>query len=302
VRAPLTLKLSLVFVVLLAACGDSKSADTTLPPKPKITISSVNDPTSEMLSEIYGQALEKADFRVARKQPYDTPDALFAAMEAGDVQVAAASTQALFSWVQAKTGATDPLPNTTTGQAEVIVKGLPDTMKVGVPSTAEDKDIIFCNKTFTDANTIATLTDLGTKPGIATLAAPDGFDTATPLGGAGLTTTYSIAFKSVVPTTADKIVDAVTAGTADCGVGRSADPALAATTFTVLQDDKALVPNDVVLPVLAGSGAGDDVKSIVDQISASLTTEQLRALIKRIKVDGASPELVASEFTPTAGP
>ncbi len=69
--------------------------------------------------------MEKAEFRVARKAPFDTTDALFAAMEAGDVQMTAASTQELFAWVQAKTGATDPLPNTTTAQSEVIVKGLP---------------------------------------------------------------------------------------------------------------------------------------------------------------------------------
>ena len=296
VRASLTLKLSVVAVVLLAACGDSKSSSDTVALKPKITVGSTKDPTSEMLAEIYAQALEKAEFRVARKAPFDTSDALFAAMEAGDVQLTAASTQELFAWVQAKTGATDPLPNTTTAQSEIIVKGLPQTMKVGVPSTAEDKDVIFCAKTFTDANTITSLTDLGTKPGIATLAAPDGFDTATPMGAGSLKDTYSIAFKSVVPTTADKTLDAVTAGTADCGVGRSGDPALAAATLTVLLDDKALVPNDVVLPLMASGTASDDVLSVVDATSGRLTTEQLRSLLKRLKVDGASPELVATEF------
>ena len=300
-RAPLTLKLSIVAVVLLAACGDSNSTDSTVAVKPKITIGSINSPVSEMLAEIYAQALEKAEFRVARKTPLDTPDALFAAMEAGDVQLTAASTQELFTWVQAKTGATDPLPNTTTAQSEVIVKGLPQTLKVGVPSTAEDKDIVFCNKTFTDANTITTLTDLGTKPGIATLAAPDGFDTATPLGAGSLKDTYAITFKSVTPTTVDKTLDAVTAGTADCGIGRSADPTLAAATITVLLDDKALVPNDVVLPLMAAGSASADVLSVVDATSSRLTPEQLRALMKRLKVDGASPEVVANEFIGNAG-
>ena len=61
-----------------------------------------------MLAEIYGQALEKAEFRVARKKAYDTPDALYAAMEAGDVQLTGSTTQALFTWVQAQSGKTDP--------------------------------------------------------------------------------------------------------------------------------------------------------------------------------------------------
>jgi glycine betaine/choline ABC-type transport system substrate-binding protein len=85
---------------------------------------------------------------------------------------------------------------------------------------------VYCSTTFATSNGIKTLSDLGAKPGLATLAAPDGFDTSTPLGGAGLKDTYSIEFKAVVPTPIDKVADAVTAGTADCGVGRAADPTI----------------------------------------------------------------------------
>jgi osmoprotectant transport system substrate-binding protein len=268
--------------------------------KPKITISSTTDPTSVMLSEIYGQALEKAEFRVARKKAYDTPEALYAAMQSGEVQLTGVTTQALYSWVQSQAASTDPLPAATTLQTDAITKGLPATLKIGATSTAEDKDAIFCSATFTQANTIATLTDLGTKPGTATLAAPDGFDTATPLGSGSLKDTYQISFKSVVPTATDKIIAAVTAGTADCGVGRSGDPALAGATFTVLQDDKALVPNDVMLPLLTADAATLDVTSVLDATSAKLTTEQLRSLMQRLK-DGASPELAANEFTGNVG-
>jgi osmoprotectant transport system substrate-binding protein len=301
VRASLTLKLSVVVVVLLASCGGTKATDTTVALKPKITISSTTDPTSEMIAEIYGQALEKAEFRVARKKPFDTTEALYAAMAAGDVQLAGASTQGLFAWVEKQAGLTDALPATTTEQAAIIVKNLPTTLKVGVASTAEDKDVVFCAKKFADANTIATLTDLGTKPGTATLAAPDGFDTAKPLGAGVLKDTYSIEFKSTVPTTTDKIVAAVTGGTADCGVGRSADPALSVSTLTVLLDDKALVPNDVILPLVTAAAGTVDVLSNLDATSAKLTTEKLRSLMLRLKVDKAAPEVVANEFTGTAG-
>ena len=299
-RASKPIKLSLVVLVLLAACGDSKATPSTVAVKPKITISSTTDPTSVMLAEIYGQALEKAKFRVARKKAFDTPEALYAAMQSGDVQLTGATTQAFYSWVQSQSGATDALPATTALQIDGISKGLPATLKLGATSTAEDKDVIVCAATFTQANTIVTLTDLGTKPETATLAAPDGFDTATPLGTGALKDTYQIQFKSVVPTAADKIIAAVTAGTADCGVGRSGDPALAAVTFTVLQDDKALVPNDVMFPLLTAEGATPDVLSVVDATSARLTSEQLRSLMQRLK-DGASPELAANEFTGNAG-
>jgi osmoprotectant transport system substrate-binding protein len=253
-----------------------------------------------MLAEIYGQSLEKAEFRIARKKAFDTPEALYAAMESGEVQLTGVTSQALYAWVQSQSGSTDALPATTAMQTEAIAKGLPATLKLGASSTAEDKDVIFCSATFTQANTITTLTDLGTKPDTATLAAPDGFDTATPLGAAALKTMYQISFKSIVPTAADKIVDAVTAGTADCGVGRSGDPALAPATLTVLPDDKALVPNDVLLPLITVASGTADVLAVIDATSARLTTEQLRSLMQRLK-DGASPELAANEFTGNAG-
>ncbi|HVE17669.1 MAG TPA: glycine betaine ABC transporter substrate-binding protein, partial [Ilumatobacteraceae bacterium] len=257
-RASSTLNLSLATLLVLAACGDSKSSEPTVVLKPTIIISSTTDPTSELIAEIYGQALEKAEFRIARKKAFATPDELLAAMADGKVQLAGMTTQSVLallgstspsstvattppttlSSTAASTPTSTPVsnPNSTAQQAAEIVKGLPENLEIGTPTTAEDKDVVFCAKTFTDTNSVVTLTDLGTKSSTATLAAPDGFDTAAPLGAAGLKSVYNIEFKAVVPTEAAKTLDAVTGGTADCGVGRSADPALAAATLTVLED------------------------------------------------------------------
>jgi osmoprotectant transport system substrate-binding protein len=296
-----TIKLSVVPLVLLAACGDSKSSEPSLVLKPKITISSTTDPTSKLLSEIYGQALEKAEFRVARKKPFDSADSLLAAIASGDVQMSGVTSQTLLTWLRTQSSSSDTVPNATASQEQAITASLPATLKIGAASTAEDKDVVFCAKTYTDANTVATLTDLGPKSATATLAAPDGFDTVTPLGAAGLKDTYGIAFKAVVPTATDKILAAVTAGTADCGVARSADPGFAAGTFTVLQDDKALVPNDVVLPVVTADSGTADVLSVLDSTSTRLTISAMQAMMARLKVDGAPPEVVANEFIGSAG-
>jgi osmoprotectant transport system substrate-binding protein len=301
VRASSSFKLSLATLVVLTACGGSGSSSDTVALKPKITIGSTTDPTSQMIAEIYGQALEKAEFRVARRLPFATSAELLTAMTKGEVQLAGITSQGLFKLVQSPTGTPPPVPNTIADQIAAIKPLMPANIATGTPTTAEDKDVIFCAKTFTDANTIVTLTDLGTKPGIATLAAPDGFDTSTPLGTAGLKTTYNIDFKTIVSTPAGKALAAVTAGTADCGVGRSADPALSAATLTVLQDDKALVPNDEILPIITSDSAGDDVVAVLDETSSKLTTDALRDLMSRLVVDKASPEIVANEFIGNAG-
>ena len=296
-----TLKLSVASLVLLTACGGKGSTATTVALKPKITISSTTDPISVMQAEIYGQALEKAQFRVARKKAFDTPEALYAAMVAGDVQLAGMTSKALLTSQMTQSGSTDALPSATASQLAAISKALPATLKIGAASTAEDKDVIVCAKTFTDTNKLTTLTELGPLAGTATLAAPDGFDTATPLGAVGLKDTYQIVFKAVVATASDKVLAAITAGTANCGVDRSADPALAAGAFTVLEDDKALVPNDVVLPLVAASIGTPDVVTVLDATSTKLTGDKLRTLMGRLNVDHIAPELVANEFTGNAG-
>jgi hypothetical protein len=52
--------------------------------------------------------------------------------------------------------------------------------------------------------------------------------------------------------------------------------------------------------VTAAAGTAD-VLSVLDATSAKLTSGGLRTLMQRLKVDGVSPELVANEFTGTAG-
>jgi osmoprotectant transport system substrate-binding protein len=299
VRASSTLKLSLVTLVVLTACGDSGSSESTVALKAKITISSTTDPVSQLIAEIYGQSLENAEFRVARRTPFDTSGELLTAMSSGNVQLTGVSSRSLLALLN--NGAAPAAANTTAAQTEEISKALPANVKMGAPSTAEDKDVVYCATTFTQINTVATLTDLGTKPGVATLAAPEGFDTATPLGGAALKDTYQIEFKLIVPTETGKTLEAVEAGTADCGIGSSADPALSATTITVLQDDKTLVPNDVILPLVTTDAGTDDVMATIAAVSARLTPASFRSLMSRMAADGASPEIVANEFVGSAG-
>ena len=288
--------------MLLAACGDSTAGDSSVAVKAKITISSTTDPTNEMIAEIYGQALEQAEFRVARKKPFATADELYTAMESGDVQLSATTTLALLALLSADgSTTTSPPPTATLLQTEAITTALPANLKIGATATAEDKDVVYCATTFTDANTIATLTDLGTKPGLATLAAPDGFDTATPLGAAALKDTYDIEFKSILPAEVGDTLEPVTAGTADCGIGRSGDPALAVETVTILQDDKAVVPNDVIVPLVSTDVGTIDVTSVLDATSARLTPNALRALMAALAAEGSTPESVANAFIGSAG-
>ena len=58
---------------------------------------------------------------------------------------------------------------------------------------------------------------------------------------------------------------------------------------------------DVILPLMSAETGSIDVLSVLDSASARLTTEALRTLMASLSIDGATPELVALDFTGNVG-
>ena len=66
--------------------------------------------------------------------------------------------------------------------------------------------------------------------------------------------------------------------------------------FVALEDDKTIVPNEAILPLMRVEAATPEVIGIVDQVSAVLTTDILKALLVKVEVDKKSPTAVAEEY------
>ena len=73
----------------------------------------------------------------------------------------------------------------------------------------------------------------------------------------------------------------------------SSDGAIPAKGFVVLEDDKHLQNADVVVPVIRTKVATNDVKSVLDDVSAKLTTTDLTNLNKRALIDKEDPDKLA---------
>ena len=70
-----------------------------------------------------------------------------------------------------------------------------------------------------------------------------------------------------------------------------------ANDFVVLEDDKKLQSVDNVVPVLAGKVASDKLlTSILDRVSAAMTTEDLIALNATVSIDRKLPAAAATDF------
>ena len=63
-----------------------------------------------------------------------------------------------------------------------------------------------------------------------------------------------------------------------------------------MEDDKTIVPNEAVLPLIRTEVATPEVTGILDQVNAQLTTDVLKALMVKVEVDQRAPDEVAGEF------
>src|SRR4029453_16174100 len=102
---------------------------------------------SQLLAEIYAQALEQSGIRVARKDPIGPRELYFAAISKNEIQLIPEYTNSLLSHVikLADPNATSDA-KTVDEQVAALKEKLPKNLTVGTPSTAEDKDVIVCTK------------------------------------------------------------------------------------------------------------------------------------------------------------
>ncbi len=116
----------------------------------------------------------------------------------------------------------------------------------------------------------------------------------------GLTETYGLTFKEFVPLDAGGplTVDAVKGGQVQVGLLFTSDPAIAVNGFVLLQDDKQLQLADNLIPVVRKDAldANPDIATLLNDIMAKLSQEQLTALNKAVTVDARSSADVAKEW------
>jgi len=300
----------MVGALAMAACGsDKKESSSSSAPsaastaeKPKITVGSANFPENQLLMEIYGQQLEKNGYTVDRKPAIGARAVYYEAISADppEINLVPEYTNSLLTFVVKQK---DPNATVTAKsvdeQIAALQAALPATLVVGKPSTAVDKDVIVCRKDVADKYSLKTLSDLGKVAEQIALGAAPEFETRAGLGVPALKDVYGATFKSFTPLQIGDVPASLTSKAIDCGNIFSTDPAITTNGFVTLEDDKVIVPNDAVLPLVTTSVATPEVMAILDGVSAKLTTENLTAMVAKVINDKQGPDVVAKEFVAT---
>jgi len=307
----LWLLLAAVLALGVAACGDdldesndsggstSGESDSGGGDKPAITVGSANFPENVVLAEVYAGALSAKDFDVSKKLNVGSREAIFPAMEKGEITVLPEYSGALLSYLtEAKSDAKE-----IGEQVDEIKTNLPSGLTVLTPSAAEDKDTITCNKETVDKYGLTSIEDLAKVGDQITIGGPPEFAERAGFGIKALKRVYNAEFKKFQPldVAGPLTVAALKDNKVQCANLFSTQSAIPANGFVTLEDPKGLVEAEAVLPLISKEAATPEVTEVLDGVSAKLTTDNLKELVKRVEVDKDDAETVAQDFLDEQG-
>jgi osmoprotectant transport system substrate-binding protein len=287
-------------VLLAAGCrddepsgadGDGESLAGT-----SITVGSANFPEAVLLAEIYGQALEARGATVERRLEIGPREVYYQAIVDGEVQLVPEYTNSLLSFVLAADGQS-PKARNVPEQVQALKTALPANLTILTPSTAEDKNVIVCNKATAERYDLKTLSDLAIVSKDIVIGAPPEFADRTPFGIPGLQDIYGAHFKAFEPLAIGQpIADALEDDAIQCGNLFSTMSIITTAGLVPLEDDKVAVPNEAVVPLIAKAMATPAVQAVLDEVDGQLDTEQLKLMMVEVEQDGKPPAQVAKAW------
>jgi osmoprotectant transport system substrate-binding protein len=294
---------ALVALLLAGACGSSKkkttttggTTATTAANKPAITVASFNFGESQVLAQLYAQSLQAKGYKITFKDKLGNREVVEPALERGEIDLVPEYAATVLEFLNKGAGEASSDLDTTIAKLSARYKDKGVT--VAKPSTAQDGNAFAVTQATADKLKLKTLSDAVPVAGQIVLGGPPECPQR-PFCQAGLKSKYGLIFKSFKSTDAGGPLTKAALDNGDIQMGLifSSDASIAVKHYVVLADDKKLQATDNVVPVIRTDKATDEVKSILDKVSAALDTNKLVALNKSVDVDHLDPADVAKTF------
>jgi osmoprotectant transport system substrate-binding protein len=262
--------------------------------KQSVTVGSANFPENALLAEVYAGALRAKGIDVSMRLNIGSREALLPALEKGDITVLPEYTGALLSYVTKGKGTAKK----TADQVVELTASLPPGLTLLEPSQAQDQGTVTCTRAIADRYSLTSLEDLARVSRQITMGGPPEFAKREGRGLKGLKAVYGIEFKRFRPLdiAGPLTVSALKEGKVDCADLFSTQSAIEVNGFVPLTDPRGLIESEAVVPLIAKSAATPEVTGALNGVSAKLTTDNLKRMVKRVEVDKEDPATVAGDF------
>ena len=296
-----TAGVALLLGTVLAGCaGNPLAADTANASSSTVAIGSAAFPESELLGEIYAQALEAQGVTVKRNFNIGARDIYLAALKDGSIDLLPEYTGALYSSL-VKGGA--PEGATTSDEVYTALQGvLPEGTQTLPMSAAEDKDTLALTQATAQRYNLRSLPDLAKVSKDLTVGAGAGWD-ETYVGLVGLKKVYDIDFKAFkgLDSGGPLTLGALLQDQIQVANIYSTDAAIQTEKLVVLDDPKHLFHAENVVPLIRKAKATPTVSEALNAVSKALTTENLTKYLAEVTVDKKDTASVAAKFLADTG-
>jgi osmoprotectant transport system substrate-binding protein len=303
-RAVSLLTLALTAAALVACSPRYFANQSGRTVKPTITVGSTNFSEQVILAELYAQALEGNGYRIERRLNLGSREAVEPALVSGRIDLYPEYLATLLAFVTGGADRGSPDPAATYGSLRQALEPLGISVLDYAPAVNTNGFVV--TRSTAEKYQLAKLSDLAPVAPQLVLGGPPECPLR-PFCLTGLRATYGIDFKDfrVLDTGGPLTVAALEGGQVDVALLFSTDPLIRSKQFVLLADDRSLQLADNVAPVVRTdllNRAPADFQTLLNGVSAKLTTDELTRLNAQVVVEGQQPKNVAEAWLRSNGP
>jgi osmoprotectant transport system substrate-binding protein len=294
---------SLVAALVLAAltasgCGSSNplGGGTVSGDLKSVVVGSADFPESKILAEIYAQALEANGFTIGRQLGIGSRETYVPALQDHSIDLIPEYTGNLLRYFDPDTTATSPQ------EVELaLFRAMPGSLSMLTPSEASDVDTVAVTAATAQKLNLKNIADLAPHSAEVKFGAPSEFLNRSE-GLPGLKANYGLDiaehnFVAISDGGGPATVRALVDGTVTAANIFSTSPAIPQNNLVVLEDPKNNFPAGNVVPVLSSQKKSDELKRVLDAVSAKLTTRALTDLNTAVSGNtGVDPDEAARKW------
>jgi osmoprotectant transport system substrate-binding protein len=286
----------LATVCLVAACSNSDPLGPQMRSPKSIVVGSGDFPESEIIAEIYAQALQANGFEIGRRMGIGSRETYVPALKDHSIDLVPEYIGNLLLYFAPDSTAT------MLDDVELeLYKKLPGDLSVLTPSPASDTDTVtVTGGTAADWN-LKTIGDLAAHSPDVRFGAPSAFETR-PSGLPGLRQKYGLNiapgnFVAINDGGGAVTVRALVEGKVTAANIFSTSPAMLQNHLVALEDPQHNFLAGNIVPLVNSQKKSDHLKDVLDAVSAKLTTSGLAGLNAAVSGNsGIDPDQAARNW------
>jgi osmoprotectant transport system substrate-binding protein len=282
-------------MAIVAGCTQEPAPPPPDPRRPPIVVASFDFPESEILAELYGQALRGRGYPVELVARLGAREVVEPALEQGKVDLVPEYLGTALAFID--DGGLPPSGDPRATHARLRRAFAARGVTVAAFAPAEDRNGFVVTGDLARRRGLERISDLAPLAGRLTFGGPPECPDR-PLCMKGLRDRYGLSFARFVAMPSRRVTaDALETGEIDVGMIETTDASQIGQDLVQLEDDRGLQPAENVVPVVRTQAVdryGPELVRLLDAVSAQLTTAGLRVLNRQVAVEDQPASGVAA--------